>query len=208
MSLDQLKQLQNQFVPFHSIKSLLTLFNLILGHPPPMILNLLLLTGSTIICFNIKLDSKITRLAKIKNIPLVSFNIIYQLIDDLKERMTDSLPPYYKHQVVAVAQVKQIFVVDWKDKRRAFVAGCLIKEGIFGQVVQHDNSRYIRVMRNGNTILAEGFVISLRHLKEEVSQVGKGSECGIIVGPIEFKDFIPGDTIELVKKVKEKQVLT
>ena len=192
-------------IPQHKIT--LDIIQSDIGPPSPNDFELASATGSTVICFNIKLDSKITRLAKMKNIPLVSFNIIYQLIDDLKERMTDSLPPSYKHQVVAVAQVKQIFVVDWKDKRRAFVAGCLIKEGIFGQVAQHDNSRYVRVTRNGSTILAEGFVISLRHLKEEVSQVGKGSECGIIVGPIEFKDFIPGDTIELVKKVKEKQLL-
>ena len=195
------------FAKIPQSKIQLQLIHCDLGLPSPTDIELAKMTGSIVCCFNTRIDDKTQRLAKNNQVKIFSYSIIYELIEELSKLMQEQLPPLLLPQTVSVAEVKQIFVVDGKGKSRMFVAGSVVKEGTFRRVLEGDDMKYVRVRRTGKEILSRGFVISLRHLKDEVEQIAKGLECGIVLGPGEYRDFLPGDLIECVRLVKEKQEL-
>jgi translation initiation factor IF-2 len=139
--------------------------------------------------FNVRADSGAREAVKETGIDIRYFSIIYEAIDDIKQRMSGLLAPEIKEQIVGTAQVRDVF----RSSKFGVVAGCLVVEGS----VKRNNP--IRVLRD-NVVIFEGALESLRRFKDDVGEVRAGTECGI--GVKNYQDVRVGDQIECYARVE------
>lgn len=147
-------------------------------------------SNAIIIGYNVKPQQAILDMAKEEKVEIRSYNVIYQLIDDMKKAMKGLLDPISKETYLGRAEVRRIFHIP----RLGSIAGCLVTEGKITR-----NSE-VRIIRN-DEVLHKGKISSLKHLKNNVTEVKKDYECGI--GIEKFKDIQEGDAIEafIIEKV-------
>ena len=146
-------------------------------------------SNAMVLGFNTRADSGAREMVKETGIDLRYFSIIYEAIDDIKQRMSGLLAPEVKEQIVGTAQVRDVF----RSSKFGVVAGCLILEG----TVKRNNP--IRVLRE-NVVIFEGALESLRRFKDDVGEVRAGTECGI--GVRNYQDVRVGDQIECYSRVE------
>ena len=139
--------------------------------------------GAMVVGFNVKLDNGVQSLAKHHDIRIVQHAIIYELIDQVEEAMTDMLDAEYTEKKTGAAEVRQIFSV---GKTRN-VAGCMVTEGVL------QRNCIARLMRGGD-LIHESKIDTLKRFKDDVKEVRAGYECGINVAG--YDDYQEGDTIE------------
>ena len=139
-------------------------------------------THSIIIGFNIKINSRIKKIAQSMHIVVMIYDIMYRLVDDVKDAAESLIPPEYIEIDNGRAEIKQIITLSNKST----VLGSLVFEG---KIL---NSSKCKILRKGEVIF-EGKIISLKHLKDEVKEVATGTECGIIVS--HSSDAMEGDII-------------
>jgi translation initiation factor IF-2 len=146
--------------------------------------------GATIVAFNVKPESGVQALLKQHGIHLIQHNIIYELIDRVRDAMADLLEPEIREEKLGAAQIRQIFLLS-----KHAIAGCMVTEG---KVVREGDAQF-RVHRAGK-VLFEGKVSSLRRAKDDVTEVRAGFECGIALAG--FEGYQAGDVIECYKVQK------
>ena len=146
-------------------------------------------SNAMVLGFNTRADSGAREMVKETGVDLRYFSIIYEAIDDIKQRMSGLLAPEVKEQIVGTAQVRDVF----RSSKFGVVAGCLILEG----AVKRNNP--IRVLRD-NVVIFEGALESLRRFKDDVGEVRAGTECGI--GVKNYQDVRVGDQIECYSRVE------
>ncbi|CAN9510002.1 unnamed protein product [Ophioblennius macclurei] len=152
--------------------------------------------GGSIYGFNVTASRPIQQLAARRGVPLHLHNVIYKLIDQLKEELSAKLPPLVRHNVVGEAAVLAVFDVS-VGKKKVPVAGCRVQKG------QLDRKLQFRVTRN-QEVLWEGSLAALKHHKDEVQTVRSGMECGLSVdGEVEF---IAGDVVVCFEEQEVPQV--
>jgi translation initiation factor IF-2 len=124
------------------------------------------------------------------NVPLHLESVIYRLIETVRSKVAALLPPKIESRVVGEATVQQLFPVKVK-KGTVMVAGCKVSNGIINKAEK------VRILRSGDgkdrEVVYEGTIETLRHLKKEVGEVRKGTECGISFD--EFADVKEGDEV-------------
>ena len=140
-------------------------------------------TGSVVVGFNVRPDPNARRAAAAAGIEVLTYSIIYELLDEMEQMLVGRLAPTREETLVGVAQVRAIFRVP----RLGAVAGCYVTEGNIGRDAK------ARVVRGGSVVY-DGRVASLRRFKEDVREVVAGYECGI--GLERFRDVKEGDVIE------------
>lgn len=140
-------------------------------------------SNAIVIAYNIKPDQKILDLSKEENVEVRTYNVIYELTQDLKKALSGMLEPVKKETYLGRAEVRRIFDLSKVGR----VAGCYVVDGKITR-----NSE-IKVIRNKETI-HQGRISSLKHLKDSVNEVLKDYECGIRLE--KFKDFQEGDILE------------
>ncbi len=140
-------------------------------------------SNATIIGFNVRPDRNARELAESQKVEIRSYEIIYQVIEDVQNAMLGLLAPVYEEIVTGDAEVREIFSVP----RVGRVAGCMVLNGTIGR------GSKVRFLRDG-TIIWKGEVSSLRRGKDDVREVHAGFECGI--GLSDFQDLRAGDIIE------------
>jgi translation initiation factor IF-2 len=140
-------------------------------------------SNAIVLGFNVKADPKATSQAQAEGVDVRNYNVIYDVINDVKAALSGMLAPEIREVILGRAQVKQIFPVS----KIGLVAGSSVLEGKIGR-----GSR-VRVKR-GETLVGEGTVSSLRRFKDDVREVLQGFECGIGVDGV--KGLQPGDVIE------------
>lgn len=150
-------------------------------------------SGALIVGFNVKKDNGVAPLAKNKNVRILLHDIIYELIDQVKEAMSELLDYEYTEEHLGSAEVRQVF-----DLAKGTIAGCMV---IDGQIAR---DKPIRVRRK-DEVLFEGKINSLKRQKEDQSEVRSGFECGIKVEG--FSDFETGDTLESYDRIRHLQKL-
>ena len=151
-------------------------------------------SDAVVIAFNVKPSKEAKKLAEKENIRIESFNIIYELIDYIKNKMSGLLTPEINEEITGTAEVLDIFKVSKVGK----VAGSKV---LNGEINQDSNARIIR----DGTIVFNGKVGSIFREKNQVKQVNAGLECGISVK--DFNDFQIKDIIEAYKsKTIERQI--
>ena len=140
-------------------------------------------SNAVLIAFNVKPSKEAKKLAENENIKISSYNIIYEVLDYIKKRMSGLLSPDVQETIVGTAQILEIFKVSGAGK----VAGSRIIEG------EINSNSDVRIIRDG-AIIFTGKVGSLFREKNQVKQVSNGQECGITVK--DYLDFQKNDTIE------------
>jgi len=140
-------------------------------------------SNATIIGFNVRPDRKAREMANLEHVEIRSYEIIYQVLEDIENAMLGLLQPEYEEVVTGDAEVREIFRVP----RVGAIAGCYVTNGAITR------GSKVRFLREG-TVIWKGAVASLRRFKEDVREVASGFECGI--GLTDFQDLKPGDIIE------------
>jgi translation initiation factor IF-2 len=139
-------------------------------------------SNAIIVGFNVRLENGVNALAKHHGVEIKHYEIIYELVDEIRDMMANLLEPETREIKVGAAEVRQVFQIS-----RGRVAGCLVIEG---RVIQNSRSR---VRRNGN-IEVETRIETIRRVKDEVTEVRAGTECGIHL--LNYSEYEPGDLIE------------
>jgi translation initiation factor IF-2 len=140
-------------------------------------------SNAIIIGYITKPDQKILDMAKEENVEIRTYKVIYELTKDIKEAISGMLEPVLKETYLGRAEVRRIFSIS----RVGVIAGCYVTDGTITR-----NSE-ARVLRNDEEVY-KGRIASLKHLKENVTEVKKEYECGIRLE--KFKEFQEGDIIE------------
>ena len=152
-------------------------------------------SNGIVIGFNVSVETKAKELAKRERIEIKTYNVIYDLVDELTRAIEGMLTPEIIEILNGQAVVKKVF----KIGKGQTIAGCLVVDG---KVVI--NSK-VKIIRDGE-IIYEGVLSSLKRFKESVKEVGKNTECGIMVS--DFSDFKEGDIIQSYTEEKFTKKLT
>jgi translation initiation factor IF-2 len=140
-------------------------------------------SNATIIGFNVRPDRKAREMAEVENVEIRTYEIIYQVLEDIENAMLGLLAPEYEEVVTGEAEVREVFRVP----RVGAVAGCYVTNGVITR------GSKVRFLREG-TVIWKGTISSLRRFKDDVREVAAGFECG--VGLSDFQDLKQGDIIE------------
>ena len=140
----------------------------------------------TIVGFNVRLDNGVQSQAKHHDVRIIQHDIIYELIDQVKESMAELLEPELREKKLGVAEIRQVFGISKHRK----VAGCMVTEGKINRM------RKATLMRDGK-IVYEGKIDTLKRFKDDVKEVRAGYECGINIEG--YDDYQEGDTIECIE---------
>jgi translation initiation factor IF-2 len=151
-------------------------------------------SNAIIIGFNSRPEPKSAELARREGVDIRLYNIIYNIIDDIKAAMEGLLEPTLKEKVLGRAEVRQTFHVS----KIGTIAGCYVIDGTVTR--QNDGARVLR----DNVQVYEGKLNSLKRFKDDVREVQTGYECGI--GIENFNDLKVGDVIEVfaIEKIAAK----
>ena len=140
-------------------------------------------SNAVLIAFNVKPSKEAKKLAENEKIKISTYNIIYEVLDYIKERLSGLLTPDLKETIIGTAQILEIFKVSGAGK----VAGSKVTDG------EITTNSEVRIIRDG-AIIYTGKVGTLFREKNQVKQVANGQECGITVK--DYMDFQKNDTIE------------
>ncbi len=137
-----------------------------------------------IIGFNVRADKSSRDIIENEGLQLRYYNVIYDVIDDIKAIMGGMLSPEIREEIVGVAEVRDVF----NSPKFGQIAGSMVIEGTVYR------SKPIRVLRD-NVVIYEGELESLRRFKDDANEVRNGMECGI--GVRNYNDVKVGDKIEV-----------
>ncbi len=151
-------------------------------------------SNALLIAFNVKPTKEAKKLAEQEKIYISSYNIIYEVLDLIKNRMSGLLSPDVEEQVIGSAEILEIFKVSKVGK----VAGSKVIEG---EILNDANARVIR----DGTIVYNGKINTIFREKNQAKQVSAGLECGITLK--DFNDFQKNDIIEAYNsKITERRI--
>ena len=150
--------------------------------------------NSVILGFNIRPTGEVKEKAKESGVEIKTYNVIYNLLDDVKAILSGLMSPVIHEEQLGQAQVRQVINVP----KVGAIAGCMVTEGTINRGAK------IRLIRNG-VVVHEGTVSSLKRFKDDVREVARGFECG--VGIDGYNDIREGDYIESFKEVEEQASL-
>ncbi len=156
--------------------------------------NLAKASDAVLIAFNVKPSKEAKKLAENENIKISSYNIIYEVLDFIKKRMSGLLSPDIEEKVIGTAQILEIFKVSGAGK----VAGSKIIDG------EISSNSEVRVIRDG-AIIFTGKIASIFREKNQVKQVSNGQECGITLK--DYIDFKKNDTLEAFNIISKERTI-
>ena len=151
-------------------------------------------SNAVLIAFNVKPSKEAKKLAENEKINISSYNIIYEVLDFVKKRMSGLLTPDVEEKVIGTAQILEIFKVSGAGK----VAGSKVTDG------EINSNSDVRVIRDGSIVFT-GKVGSLFREKNQVKQVNNGQECGIALK--DYMDFKKNDTIEAFSVTSKERTI-
>ncbi|MBK8084697.1 MAG: translation initiation factor IF-2 [Devosia sp.] len=140
-------------------------------------------SSAIIIGFNVRANKQASDLAQRDGIEIRYYNIIYDLVDDVKAAMSGLLKPERRETFIGYATIKEVFQITKVGK----VAGCQVTEGIV------ERGAGVRLLRD-NVVIHEGKLKTLKRFKDEVKEVPVGQECGMAFE--NYEDIRAGDVIE------------
>ncbi len=144
-----------------------------------------------ILGFHVRPTGSVKEKAKNLGIEIKTYNIIYDLLDDVKALLSGMMAPVIREESLGQAKVREVFVVP----KAGAIAGCIVSDGSINRGAK------VRLIRDG-VIVYESEISSLKRFKDDVKEVAKGYECGI--GIENFDDIKVGDYIESYKEVEEQ----
>jgi len=150
---------------------------------------------AVIIGFNVIPSARARQEAEQKNVQIRSYDVIYDIVDDLKKAAEGLLEPEIRQEVLGHAEVRQVF----KISKVGAIAGCYVTDGSI------ERNALIRVTRGDIVIENDRKLEQLKRFKDDVKEVKNGQECGMkIVG---YDDIKEGDILECYKRVEIARTL-
>ncbi|MFA6346043.1 MAG: EF-Tu/IF-2/RF-3 family GTPase, partial [Syntrophales bacterium] len=140
-------------------------------------------SNAIIIGFNVRPDARVAEVAETEGVEIKLYDIIYNVIADMKAAMEGLLEPEYREVSQGRAEVRDIF----KVPKIGTIAGCYVTDGKLAR------SSGVKLVREG-VVVYDGRIASLRRFKDDVKEVATGFECGI--GIENYNDIRIGDVIE------------
>ena len=151
-------------------------------------------SNAVIIGFNVRPDGNAKRTAEVNGVQIRIYNVIYDVIDDVKNAMAGLLKPVLREDTLGEVEIRQIFRVPKVGK----IAGSHVTKGLVRRTAK------VRLIRDG-IVIWDGKIASLRHVKDEVRELKAGMDCGISLEG--YQDFNEGDTLEVYEVIEEKRSL-
>ena len=151
-------------------------------------------SNAIVIGFNVRADAKVQELAEQEKVDVRYYDVIYQILSDIRNAMVGLLEPVYQESVMGRAEVRQVFTVP----KMGAVAGCWVLDG------RVERSAKVRVLRD-QVVIYDGRIGSLRRFKDDVKEVKAGFECGI--GVENFNDIKVNDILEVYQLQEVKPTL-
>ncbi len=152
--------------------------------------NLATASDAVIIGFNVRAEGKATELANREGVDIRYYSIIYQAIDEIESALKGMLKPIYEEKKLGQAEIRNMF----RSSKVGNIAGCMVLDGIMRR-----NAK-ARLIRDGNVVVEEMTVSSLRREKDDATEVREGFECGLTVT---YSDIKIGDVIETYELVEK-----
>lgn len=147
-------------------------------------------SGALIVGFNVRANAQARDLAKRDGVDIRYYNIIYNVIDDVKSILAGMLSPLEREEYLGQAEIREVFNVSKVGK----VAGCMVTAG------EVKRGSHVRLLRD-DVVIHEGKLKTLKRFKDEVKEVREGMECGMAFES--YDDIKEGDIIECFE-VKEE----
>ena len=152
-------------------------------------------SGGLIVGFNVRANAQARELSERNSVNLRYYNIIYNVIDDVKLMLSGLLSPLVREEYLGHASIRQVFNITKVGK----VAGCMVTTGMVKR-----GSR-VRLLRD-NVVIHEGTLKTLKRIKDEVKEVREGMECGMAFE--NYDDVKEGDVIECYDVIEEARSVT
>ncbi len=140
-------------------------------------------SGAAIIGFNVRADKQSRERAKRDGVDIRYYNIIYNVVDDVKAALSGMLAPEVREKFLGNAEILEVFTISKVGK----VAGCRVSEGVVRRGAK------VRLIRD-HVVIHEGELSTLKRFKDEVREVQNGQECGMAF--TNYQDMQKGDVIE------------
>jgi translation initiation factor IF-2 len=140
-------------------------------------------SGAAIIGFNVRANTQARERAKRDGVDIRYYNIIYNIVDDVKAALTGLLAPEMREKFLGNAEILEVFTISKVGK----VAGCRVTEGVVRRGAK------VRLIRD-DVVIHEGELSTLKRFKDEVREVQSGQECGMSFA--NYQDIQKGDNIE------------
>jgi translation initiation factor IF-2 len=146
-----------------------------------------------IIGFNVRPDARVVDVAQQEGVEIKLYDIIYNVIADVRAAMEGLLEPEYKEVVQGRAEVRELF----KVPKIGTIAGCYVTDG---KITRTNKLKLVR----DSVVVFDGKILSLKRFKDDAREVATGFECGISIEG--FNDIHPGDVIEayVIEEMEKK----
>jgi translation initiation factor IF-2 len=151
-------------------------------------------SNAVVIGFNVRAHKEAREASERLGIEIRYYNIIYNLVDDVKAAMSGLLAPTLRETMLGNAEILEVFNISKVGK----VAGCRVTDGTV------ERGQHVRLIRD-NVVVHEGKLSTLKRFKDEVSVVQPGQECGMAFE--NYQDMRPGDVIECYRVEEIKRTL-
>lgn len=146
---------------------------------------------ATILCFSVSPSNAVTKVAESKGVPVKSFPIIYEMVDEVDRLIKGNLEPVFEEQYLGRAEVRMVI----RHPKNGNIAGSYVLDGSLKR-----NAKCI--VTRGKQVVYEGTIVGLKRFKDDVREVQQGYECGI---NLDWNDVMEGDIIEASELVEVDQ---
>ena len=151
--------------------------------------NLAIASKAVIIGFNTRADANARKAAENNGIDVRYYNILYEVIEDMKAAMSGMLTPDKKEEVIGTAEIREIYRVS----KIGAIAGCMVTSGVVRRAAK------LRLLRS-NVVVFTGELDSLKRFKDDAKEVKEGYDCGLTIKG--YNDIVEGDVLEFFE-IKE-----
>ncbi len=150
--------------------------------------------NSVILGFNVRPTGSVKAKAKELGVEIKTYSVIYSLFDDIKALLGGLMSPVIEEENTGQAEVRETFNIP----KVGTIAGCMVVDGSIQRGIK------VRLIRDG-VVVHTGAIISLKRFKDDVKEVSKGYECGIMLE--NYNDIKIGDVFETYKEIAKNKTL-
>lgn len=146
-------------------------------------------SDAVIIAFNVRAEGKATEIATQEGVDIRYYTVIYKAIEEVEAALKGMLKPIYEERDAGAAEIRALF----KSSSVGTIAGCMVTDG---KVVRNGK---VRLLRDNNVITTDAKIESLRHEKDDATEIKAGYECGMVLS---YPDIQVGDIIQAYEEVE------
>ncbi|UQV53402.1 translation initiation factor IF-2 [Corynebacterium pseudodiphtheriticum] len=146
-------------------------------------------SDAVIVAFNVRAEGKATEAANQEGVDVRYYTVIYRAIEEIEQALKGMLKPIFEERDTGEAEIRALF----KSSAVGLIAGCMVNEG---SVKRNGKAR---ILRDGNVIAPNATIESLRHEKDDMTEIKAGYECGMTLS---YPDIAVGDIIQAYEEVE------